>query len=270
MIESTKTRYSDNFYFYSGDMFIGHSLKTYGEYTQVEIGYMSPYINKDSVIFDIGANIGYHSSAFATLGKEVHSFEPNNKNFTLLEKNMEEFDNAYLYNCALSFQNADMLISDYSLDEDDNYGQCEITEDQTKGQPCKAFRLDDLNVPPPDLIKIDVEGHELHVVVGAGNVIAEHKPVIFYESMHGSGFDTIYDFLTGLGYIIYWTHSFNYNEHNFYGNKTNVFANSGVINCLAVPSHKPQPSFPMMLGRDDTFKDYIIRMTKAGKMNVRT
>ena len=267
MIESAKTRYSDNFHFYSGDMFIGHSIRHYGEYTQVEVDYMSPYINKDSVIFDIGANIGYHSTAFATLGKEVHSFEPNNKNFALLEQNMEKFTNAYLYNCAASFQDGEAFISDYSLDQDGNYGKCEMAPD---GQPCKTFKLDSLNIPTPDLIKIDVEGHELHVIVGAGNIIAQHKPVIFYESMGGEGYDTIYDFLTGLGYTIYWTHSYNYNQNNFYGNDTNIFVNSGVTNCLAVPADKPQPDLPLMLSRDEKSEDYVARMVAQGKMKVRT
>lgn len=266
MIETAKTRYSDEFHFYSGDMFIGHSIRNYGEYTQVEIGYMTPYINKDSVIFDIGANIGYHSTAFATLGKEVHSFEPNNKNFALLEKNLDQFENAYLYNCAVSFQDGEAFISDYSLDEDDNYGQCTMAPD---GQPCKTFKIDSLNIPKPDLIKIDVEGHELHVIVGAGNVIAEHKPVIFYESIGDTGFDTIYDFLTGLGYTIYWTHSYNFNQDNFYGNERNIFANSGVTNCLAVPADKIQPDLPKMISRDDTSVDYIARMVAEGKMQIR-
>lgn len=267
MIETAKTRYSDAFHFYSGDMFIGNSIKHYGEYTQIEIIHMTPYINKDSIVYDIGGNIGYHATAFATMAKEVHSFEPNNKNFALLEMNMSKFDNAYLYNCAVSFRDGETFISDYSLDENDNYGKCEIS---SEGQPCKTFKIDSLNVPPPDLIKIDVEGHELSVIVGAGNTIADHKPVIFYESMHGTGFDTIYDFLTSLGYTIYWTHAYNFNEHNFYGNDTNIFVNSGVINCLAVPADKPQPDLPMMLGRDDTSDAYVARMVAAGKMKVRT
>lgn len=266
MIETAKTRYTDNFHFYSGDLFIGNSIKYYGEYTQVEIDIMSPYLNKDAVVFDIGGNIGYHATAFATLAKEVHSFEPNNKNFVLLEMNMQEFNNAYLYNCALGYGDGETFISDYSLDENDNYGKCEISE---TGQPCKIFKLDSLNVPPPDLIKIDVEGHELSVFVGAGNTIATHRPVIFYESMHGTGFDTIYDFLTGMGYKIYWTHSYNYNENNFYGNQQNIFSNSGVINCLAVPSNKPQPDLPEMLNRNETSEDYIRRMTEAGKFHIR-
>ena len=181
-------------------------------------------------------------------------------------ESIPRFNNAYLYNCALSFQDGETFITDYSLEEDDNYGQCEISNE---GQPCKTFKIDSLNVPAPDLIKIDVEGHELKVIIGAGNVIAEHKPVIFYESIQGSGFDTIYDFLTDLGYSIYWTHSYNFNQNNFYGNEKNIFANSGVTNCLAVPADKPQPDLPKMLSRDDTSTDYIARMVEQGKMKIR-
>lgn len=267
MIESAKTRYLDNFYFYEGDLFIGHSIKYYGEYTQVEIEYLEKYITKDSVVFDIGANIGYHTTAFGALAKEVHSFEPNHKNFALLEKNAETYDNIYLYNCACSHIDGVSHISDYTIGENGNYGKCELS---LEGQECRTFRLDSLNIPGPDIIKIDVEGHELSVFVGAQETIKKHKPVILYENMHSDDSPTIYDFLTAQGYKIYWAHAFNYNEQNFAGNERNIFANSGVINCLAVPSDMSQPDYlEPMLSRDDASSDYVDRMSAAGRFKIR-
>ena len=267
MINSAKTRYTDNFYFYEGDLFIGASIKLYGEYTQVEINYMEPYLNSESVVYDIGGNIGYHTVAFANTAKEVHSFEPNDQNFALLEKNTDTLDNVYLYNCACSSEDGVTFIGDYDTTEPGNYGKCEIS---AGGQLCRTFKIDNINMPAPTLIKIDVEGHELAVFVGAQETIAKNKPVIFYENMHSNDSPTIYDFLTHHGYNIYWAHAFNYNEHNFAGNSTNVFANGGVINCLAVQKDHAQPTHLMpVLDRNETTSDYIKRMSLAGKSKVR-
>ena len=42
-------------------------------------------------------------------------------------------------------------------------------------------RLDDLNIPPLDYIKIDCEGYELNVLKGAEQTIKKHKPIIVIE-----------------------------------------------------------------------------------------
>lgn len=267
MIEHARTRYQDKFYFYSNDLFIGQSIKLYGEYTQVEIEYMEKYLNDTSVVYDVGGNIGYHTTAFASIAKEVHTFEPNEKNFALLEMNTEANDNVYLYQCAISNVNQFAHISDYDETVDGNFGKCELGD---SGQLCRTFKLDELNIPDPDLIKIDVEGHEMSVFDGAQETITRAKPVIFFESMHVPGLDQIYDFLTGIGYNIYWAHAYNYNARNFNNNEVNVFVNSGVVNCLAVPKDMTQPDYlEPMRSREETSDSYINRMIANGKLQIR-
>ena len=63
MIQSTKTRYVDKFYYYDTDNIIGRSLAFYGEYAQPEIDFLLQLINQKSVVYDIGSNIGYHAAA---------------------------------------------------------------------------------------------------------------------------------------------------------------------------------------------------------------
>ena len=52
------------------------------------------------------------------------------------------------------------------------------------GDPVAVRRLDSLALPPPDLIKIDVEGHEAAVLRGGLDLIARHRPLIFLESWY--------------------------------------------------------------------------------------
>ena len=60
MLDKTHTRYGE-MYYYLNDQFIGASLQYYGEYTKLEIDYVSPYLKDDDIVIDIGANIGTHT-----------------------------------------------------------------------------------------------------------------------------------------------------------------------------------------------------------------
>jgi hypothetical protein len=41
--------------------------------------------------------------------------------------------------------------------------------------------LDDLGIPPPSVVKIDVEGFEIEVLKGMRRMLAEHRPIVICE-----------------------------------------------------------------------------------------
>lgn len=258
-ISHAKTRYTDTFYFYENDVIIGHSIKTYGEYTHVEVELLEQYLDDSTIVYDIGGNIGYHTLAFAQKAKHVYSFEPNLKNLKVLEKNVGHLKNVSVIKAACSDVAGTSHISDYDITQHGNYGECLMGD---TGQPCTTIRLDDLNLPKPNLLKIDVEGHELKVFLGAKETIRSTEPVIFYEAMHGSGFDQIYDFLnTELGYKLYWIGVKNYNPKNYNKVSHNIFGNGGVVNILALPSrYKVDEYLEPVIDRDDTHVKFITRI----------
>ena len=261
MITASKTRYTNKFYTYDNDFIIGQSVRLYGEYTEQEIVLLRNYIDPNTVVYDIGGNIGYHTVAFASMAKEVHSWEPNDRNYLLLEKNTQHLSNVKLYHCAVSNVVGEAFISDYDTSKPGNYGECMMAD---SGQPCKTVRIDDLDLPLPDVVKIDVEGHELKVFQGMQNTISKSRPVIFYESMHGTGFDIIYDMLKRLNYTIYYYPAPNYNPNNFNKVEQNVFGNGGVINCIALPHHKGKINgLPEMCDRTDNYNIALGRFIKA-------
>jgi hypothetical protein len=53
------------------------------------------------------------------------------------------------------------------------------------GSPVQVTRLDLLGLPAPDLMKIDVEGHEADVLRGAQQTIRQNRPMIIFESVLG-------------------------------------------------------------------------------------
>lgn len=260
-ITYAKTRYTDQFYFYDKDVIIGQSIRTYGEYTQIELDLLHQYMDENTIVYDIGGNIGYHTVGFAHRAKHVYSFEPNLKNYKLLELNTKNLKNVTLIKAAVSDSIGVSYITDYELDDLGNYGECMMAE---TGQPCSTVMIDKTNLPLPNLIKIDVEGHELKVFLGSKDTIRKSQPIIFYEAMHGSGFDQIYDFLHDeLHYNLYWIGVSNFNPRNYNKVSKNIFGNGGVINILALPSRYPvDNNLEKVTDREDTHVKFIHRIQK--------
>ena len=253
-----RTKYMEEFYIYTNDTIIGRCIDMYGEYTELEIQLLRNFINNESIVYDIGANIGYHTVAFSKLAEHVYAFEPNNKNLDLLIKNTKTLDNVTIYNFACSDKNAIMHIEDFDLDVPGNYGEMHMLE---TGQTCNTIRIDDLkDIYAPDLIKIDVEGHELQVLLGSIETIKEYKPKIFYEA-HGTDLDKIYELLTNLDYKLYWFPCSNYNNNNYNKNTVNIFGNGGVLNILAV-HNMPRIGNLLPVKNEQTFSEAVTEYMK--------
>jgi FkbM family methyltransferase len=54
--------------------------------------------------------------------------------------------------------------------------------------------------PPPQFMKIDVEGHELAVLRGARRTLSEHRPFLIFETT--SNHEEVGDLLQQLGYMM--------------------------------------------------------------------
>ncbi len=71
----------------------------------------------------------------------------------------------------------------------------------------RVRRLDDLDLPPPSLVKIDVEGHEMAVLAGGKRTFARHQPLVViesrYEPMHAGAMLAPLRLLTEMGYRLY-------------------------------------------------------------------
>lgn len=245
------TRYTPTFYYYTNDTIIGRSIAKYGEYTQLEIELLKNFLTRNSVVYDVGANIGYHALAFAKLCKYVYAFEPNKKHLELLRKNLR-YGNVEIFDVAVSDRPGTLKIQDFDINTPGNYGELYCNKN---GYDVTSIRLDDLDLEKPDLIKIDVEGFELNVLRGCSETIREHNPVIFYEA-HGTELREIFDFLTDFEYRLYWYPCPNFNPQNYRETQHNIFGNGGVLNILALPKHIAKVSNLLDIQhRDETIKD---------------
>ena len=246
MLRNIKTKYGQ-MYYYKNDKFIGASLEYYGEYTGLEIDYIKSYIQDNDIIIDIGANIGTHTLAYSSLvpNGQVLSFEPNQKNYNVLVKNVKQnsLDNVHVFLSGLSDYVGLDKITDYDPAEPGNYGTMKL--DSTGTQVCFVNKLDNVcNFNKPvKFVKMDVEGLEPNIIMGGCNFIAHHKPLIQYECMSKNTAKAVEEIFTNYfpKYNLYWMPIFNYNQNNYRNNPTNIFVNSGVVNILAVHSSYDQP-----------------------------
>lgn len=257
---AANTRYCNDFVFYKNDTIIGPSIYHYGEYTQLELQLLDNFIQPGYVIYDIGANIGYHTLHFATKKDcKVYAFEPNNKNFKLLKYNTRYHKNVTCINAGISDTKKTAHISDFEFDKPDNLGEMKLSD---TGQVCELISLDECDLPVPNIIKIDVEGHEDSVFRGAKKLIENNHPIIFYEAMH-TDLPAIFDQLNQLAYKLYWIGVPNYNPNNFKKNTQNIFGDGGVVNILALPFYVPKVNnLHPVTDRDDTYAKLVERLTQ--------
>jgi FkbM family methyltransferase len=141
-------------------------------------------------IIDIGANFGYHTLLFSReCSQNVYAFEPQLQNFELLEDNVKinQIENVVLHNYACGDNNCDIKMPIFDDDRVLNMG--DITPNvncmNNNHSITKSIALDGMNFPSKiDLIKIDVQGWEKKVLIGANDLLKTHKPILIVEFEH--------------------------------------------------------------------------------------
>ena len=201
-----------NYLCYNNDT-ISNCLNSYGYWENNLIKYVEKYLIEDSVILDIGANIGTWSIPLAIKNRKIYSFEPFDTSYYALCGNIfinNKESLIYPRQCALT-DNIDTKTS-MMLPEQVNMGGCKLVEsDNTNKNRYTLATLDSFQFERVDFIKLDVEGHELNVLKGGVNTILKYKPVILFEcwdvnSHHWNGIKNVcvelMDYIKSLGYKI--------------------------------------------------------------------
>lgn len=157
-----------------------------------------------SVVFDVGAHVGFYTLLASRLvgpGGAVVAFEPLPRNLRILRQHLEEngCDNASVFAAALAEAPGSVRFRAGA----DSYGGSVSEGGEVK---VEALALDDLlarrRLPPPDLIKIDVEGAELGVLRGARATLREHGPALLLATHGAEVHGSCAAFLRELGYTV--------------------------------------------------------------------
>ena len=151
---------------------------------------------ENPVIVDVGAQMGLYTLTAKFLPESSwHSFELFNNSFKLLNKNIEhnKLTNVKTYNIGLSNSQGESFL--YVPKKDQGRGglntmgtkEGRVNQNLCDKVKIKIDTLDNiLRNTKVDMIKIDVEGWELNVLLGAKNILNTYKPKILLEYMENN------------------------------------------------------------------------------------
>lgn len=176
-------------------------------------------ISPGDVVLDVGTNIGETLLHFAKLTGEagfVYGFEPDEANFKNVQRNiaLNNFKNVHVFNTGASDKAEKVKL--FRVDPN-NLGMNRILsdEDAAKFDDFTLIETDTIdnivaknNIDRVDVIKLDIEGYEMHALRGAVETLKSHQPKLFIEVgytrlLHnGTSPTAMVELLTGLGYVI--------------------------------------------------------------------
>lgn len=189
-----------------------------------------PYFSKKPVIFDVGSNKGQWADIFVRNVEEIHLFEPNQ---ILLHYTMAKYDNllnVYYNSDAVSDMSGKVMLHVFGKQYNglssvlDNPKWNDLPKDKIQ---VHAVSLDHYTggAKNIDLLKIDVEGYEMFVLLGAKELL-RNKQIKFIqvenaEHIHLSGY-TFQD-------VVNYLKSFEYSPIETEDTENVIFAMDGIF-----------------------------------------
>jgi FkbM family methyltransferase len=247
------------------DEAVGRSLAIYGEWSEHEVALFREIVKPGMTALDIGANIGAITLPLARMvGPDgvVIAVEPQQQLWSLLAANClrNSANNVKLLQLALG--RADGMLATPAIDfsTPGNYGGQALGSGESE-VPVRT--LDSLDLGACDFIKIDVEGMELDVLLGATKTIERFHPVLYVENDRPAKSFELISRIMEPGYHCWWHLPPLYNPRNWAGETESLWLGACSSNMLCLPagSTAPLPSVYEVLGP----KDRPERLLEAGQ-----
>jgi len=174
-----------------------------------ELELIEPLCPSGGTFLDVGANWGAYSFYAIRAGRAVHAFEPQSRLAGVLQRGLGQ-QGLQIHNTAVSdgAGSSELRVprNDIGYSTIERANRLEGTADLRHGietQVVETVRLDDLDLGPVSLLKIDVEGHEGAVLAGARALLERDTPslIVEVEDRHKEGSrDAVCELLAGFGY----------------------------------------------------------------------
>lgn len=220
------------------------------------------FLSRDSVVLDIGGNIGGLATAFSKIVPQgrVYTFEPNPQMWPTLYQTLElnGCNNVTIVPLAC-FSKSLTLETFYS--EPGHYKAGSRLGTAIEGArrfEVVTVSIDDFcsrNTLRPDFIKIDVEGAEIHVLRSAQDTIRLHQPAFIFEyraQAENPQHDPI-NFLKELDCIFFDTNTYDRVTPEFYLKMPHV----PLVNVVAIPAGSQQAERYLALKRTTIVSDNL-------------
>jgi FkbM family methyltransferase len=165
------------------------------------------------VVYDVGANTGTYSLSVAATHPDarVVAFEPDPTVCSQLEANVRVngFSTVAVRCEGVADQTGTRTFYRSTYDELGSFRAANAAGWEARVRDAvdvPAVALDALvadgTVPPPDHLKVDVEGFGREVFAGGRDVLRRHRPYVYYEPHDGEDDDAVAELLTDAGYEV--------------------------------------------------------------------
>lgn len=172
---------------------IGRDLSLYpavrnGGFEAIEIDTFLPRVAPDAVVWDVGANIGLYAVLLARAAAQgrVVAFEPVPASRARLERNLltNATTNVTVEPVALSSRPGTAQMAVHS----EAHGCDQIVESVREDPDADGIVVETVTgddyadrTGDPDVVKVDIEGHEPEFIDGAWRMFSRRKPLIMLE-----------------------------------------------------------------------------------------
>lgn len=188
------------------DQTIDRAIVFHGLYEDRILEFIGSLLDPESVVLDVGANIGNHALFLARRCSAVHCFEPNPRALERLKKNiaLNHATNIAVHEFGLGDKNETARFYD---NISGNLGASGFAKADGKSRvlelPLRSAdeAISELGLHRVDLIKMDVEGMEERVLSALHQTLHAHHPLLSFE-FHGDtksqlDFERIRELLSG-------------------------------------------------------------------------
>ena len=229
----------------STDFYISKSLELYGEWSHIEVELLAQVLKKTDNVIEAGSNIGAHTVFLAKdvvpEGK-VFAFEPRRILFQTLCGNLavNGIENVYAFECGLGEEAENQAEAKIDFSSQVNAGGYDLGSIPGSEENIKIEKLDDM-VTEADrisLIKADVEGYELKMLIGASNLIKRDRPFLYLENDKVENSPSLISYLWSIEYDIWWHIVPLFNPKNRANTTYNIFPNISSINIICSPRER--------------------------------
>lgn len=247
------------FMLFNPNDFLGHTLDKYGEWAHTEIDVLQQLIKPGFVILDVGANIGTHTLSFAKLTGPtgvVYAFEPQRILFEFLCGNIaiNNFLNVLPVMAGVGDAEGQIIVPVINPLAKTNAGSVNI-EGHTAGDSVRLITIDSLKLARCNLIKVDVEGMERKVLLGARETIQRTRPLMFVENNTPENSEELISLLLELNYKCWWFFTEYKNREDIQGRpfkEGEGFKPDFNLICIPAELNINVAGFQPVLGKDDT------------------
>lgn len=224
------------------DTYIGRALIDYGEFSELESQVILQLLPNGGTAIEVGANIGAHTVAMARKAGQrgrIYAFEPQPVVFQNLCANLalNNLTNVYPYNQACGETADRMRFPDINYAVKGNFGgvSLEMLPDVQTGMMVDIVRLDDVGLRRCDLLKIDAEGMEHSVLLGAQELVSSCSPILYVENDRPEKSAELITQIQQMEYRAWWHTPAYFNKDNWAKNPVNAWPGIVSMNMLCVP-----------------------------------